>query len=76
MQEYRQNTERTNEPNQEQIALKERALERSPIGKLIANDILGNTPTQEKTGKETTNRQENLSRDKVENVKQRLPVKL
>ena len=76
MQEYRQNAERTNKPNQEQIALKERALERSPIGKLIANDILGNIPAQEKTSEETTNRQENLSCDKVENVKQRLPVEL
>ena len=47
MQEYRQDAEGTNKTNQEQIALKERAFECSPIGKLIANDILGNIPTQE-----------------------------
>lgn len=76
MQEYRQDAEGTNKTNQEQIALKERAFECSPISKLIANDILGYIPTQEQTSEETTNRQENLSCDKVENIKQRLPIEL
>ncbi len=76
MQEDKEDTQRTDIFNLEEEEVEESAAKGSPVGKLIAHDIMGHEPPQEDTGQESSDRQEDLSGDEVEEVKERLSHEL
>ena len=47
-------------------------VECSPVGKLVAHHLMRHEPPYQDTGQEAHHRQEDLTRHKVEEVKQRL----
>ena len=77
MQEYKQDTNRTDILHQEEIDV-EIVLhpQCSVIRKLIMYQLMRHEPANQDTGQEPDHRQEDLSRHKVEDIKQRLAKKL
>ena len=77
MQEDKQNTQRTDIFHQKDIQVEISAYtQRATIGELIMNQLMGREPANQNTGQETNDWQENLSRHKVEEIKQRLAHEL
>ena len=70
MQEDSEDGEGTDIAYQEEVGLEEATAERSPVGELIANQLLGHIPANEQAGEETTDGQEELSRHEVEEVEE------
>lgn len=67
MQEYKQDADRTNVFHQEKIDMEQAAIiECSPVGEFVAHNLMWYKPTNQDTGQEAHDRQEQLTRDKVE----------
>ena len=71
MQKDKQDTQRTDILHQEDVQVEISAYtQRATIGELIMNQLMGHEPANQNTGQETNDWQENLSRHKVEDIKQ------
>lgn len=66
------NSQRAYKAHQKEEDWKQPIAHSSPIGKLVLHHFLRNKPSYKQAGKETTDRQKNLSGNKIEYIKQRL----
>ena len=77
MQEDKQYADGTYILHQEQINMEHRSIAQStPVGELILHNFMRNKPTDEYTGEETHDGQEQLARYKVEEVEECLAEEL
>ena len=70
MKEYKQYAEGTDIFHTEEIKVEETATHGAPVGELVMHHFMWNGPTHEKTGEETTDGEEDLTRDEVENIEE------
>lgn len=71
MEKNSQYTERTNKPNGKEIDAEEACAYRSPIGEFVVYQRAWDIPSEEYTSKKSDDREEYLSRHKVEDVEYR-----
>ena len=77
MQEDKQDAQRTDIFHKEDIEMEISANTQSAtIGEFVMNQFVRHEPANQDTGQESHNRQENLSRHKVEDIEQRLFEKM
>ena len=72
MQEDKQDSQRTDILDQENVQVEETSTQCPPVRELVAYCLMGHKPSDEDTGQEAYYWQEYLSRDEVEPVEQRL----
>ena len=72
MHEYQNDKHRTDIFYKKQIQLKITGTKSAIVCELIIDQLMRQIPTYKKTGKETAHRQEHLTGDEIENVKQSL----
>ena len=70
MEEDEEDAERTDKTRHEEVDTEELAAEGSPIGKLVLEDFARHIPPQENTGKECTQRHEELRRKMVATIEE------
>ena len=70
MHEYQQYEQWTHIAYKEEIYVEHAATQCTPVGKLVAHNLMGNVPAYEKASEESADRQEHLPRDEIENVEQ------
>lgn len=71
MEENEEDAERTDVLHQEEVKVEKGAAQRAPVGELVADDFVGDEPTDEDAGEEAHHGEENLTRHEVEDVEQR-----
>ena len=72
MHEYQNDKHRTDIFYKKQIQLKITGTKSAIVCELIIDQLMRQIPTYKKTGKESAHRQEHLTGDEIENVKQSL----
>ena len=72
MQENEHDTDGAYVLHQEEVDMEQAAIiECSPVGEFVAHNLMWYKPTNQDTGQEAHDRQEQLTRDKVEEAEQR-----
>lgn len=76
MEEDGEDRQRCHEAHKEKVDAEEALRDSAPVRKLILHKFLRDEPAEEDTGEETTDGEEDLTRDKVEDIEQRLATNL
>ncbi len=66
MQENKQDSQRADIFHQKKVNMEEAATQSAPVGELVTDNLMGNSPTNEDTRQEAYGRQEYLASDEVE----------
>ena len=70
--EYQDDEQGTDIFHEEEIDVEKTSTESAPVCELVAHNLVWQIPTNEKAGEETTDGEEHLTRDEIEDVEQRL----